>query len=342
MNVGTTARKSVPLVRLNLIVPLLDLLEESGVKPDSVLEAFGLSRLVVEQSDMFMPAAKLYELVEAMAKTSGEPYFGVRAGERLELPRWSPMSRGSRAAQTVGDLLLQFSLDAQQDASSVTYVTTVAGGNTTFHEQRLAAPGIMPRHNDAFTVGYLLRILKHARGQERLGKSVLARVCDVAVIPQGYLDIRLATCDTMGASITFPSEWLRLHLNASSPDETDAATQAARRPLESPLDAIHHVLEQHLHKKELNADQVADLLGVSKRTLSRKLARMNTSLSREIAWQRQQIAEHELERGELAIAEIGVLIGYPDPAVFTRAFKRWTGETPNQYRKRLERTRETP
>ena len=97
-----------------------------------------------------------------------------------------------------------------------------------------------------------------------------------------------------------------------------------------------------MHKKELNADQVAELLGVSKRTLSRRLARMNTSLAREIAHQRRQIAEKELERGELKISAIGAMIGYPDPAVFIRAFKRWTGETPNQYRKRMEGQRESP
>lgn len=192
---------------------------------------------------------------------------------------------------------IQSAFSTQQKASTLTYVTTMAGGNTTFREQRRAAPGIMPRHNDAFTIGYLLTILQYARGQERSGKSVLARVCDVAVIPQGYLDIRLTACDTMGASITFPSEWLRLQLQAPAQDETAGATPADKSPPESPLDAIHHVLEQHLHKKDFNADQVADLLGLSKRTLSRKLARMNTSLAREIVHQRRQIAERELERG---------------------------------------------
>jgi hypothetical protein len=177
MNVGTSSRRTLPLVRLNLVLPLVALLEERGVKADSVLATFGLSRLVVEQSDMFMPAARLYEVVEAIAKASGDPYFGLHAGERLDLPQWTPFSKGSRSAITVGDLLLQFSLDAQNEASSVTYVTTVAGGKTTFREQRLAAPGLVPRHNDAFTVGYLLRILKHATGHQTLGQSVLARLC---------------------------------------------------------------------------------------------------------------------------------------------------------------------
>ncbi len=87
------SRKNVPLVRLNLILPLLSLLEDQGGNPQSVLETFGLNRMVVEQSDMFLPAAKMYELVEAIAKASGDPFFGVHAGERLERQEWSPMAR---------------------------------------------------------------------------------------------------------------------------------------------------------------------------------------------------------------------------------------------------------
>ena len=342
MNAGKMSGKSVALVRLNLIIPLLLLLEDQGGNPESVLETLGLNRLVVEQSDMFLPAARMYELVEAIAKASGDPYFGVHAGERLELREWSPMAKGSRSAITVGDLLLQFSLDAQHEASSVSYVTTVTGKNTTFHEQRVAEPPTPPKQNDAFTVGYLLGILKTARGSKTLGKSVLARVFDPKAIPPGYLGIRLAECDNMGASITFPSEWLRLALRTPAVDETAHAKLKGRRPPESTLDAIHHVLEQHLHNKDLNADQIAKLLGVSKRTLSRKLARINTSVAREIARQRQEIAQRELQRGQLSIAEIGAMIGYPDPAVFARAFKRWTGETPSQYRKRLYRAQDIP
>ena len=342
MNAGKMSGKRVPLVRLNLTIPLLLVLEDEGGNPESVLENFGLNRRVVEQSDMFIPAAKMYELVEAIAEASGDPYFGVHAGERLELRDWSPMAKGSRSATTVGDLLLQFSLDAQHEASSVSYVTTVTGKNTTFHEQRVAQPPMPPKQNDAFTVGYLLGILKTARGSKMRGKSVLARVFDPKAIPPDYMGIRLAACDKMGASITFPSEWLRLALHAPAIDETAHAEMEGRRPPESTLDAIHHVLEQHLHNRDLNAEQIAKLLGVSKRTLSRKLARINTSAAMEIAHQRQKIAQKELQSGQRSIAAIGAMIGYPDPAVFARAFKRWTGETPSQYRKRLYRAQDIP
>jgi AraC-like DNA-binding protein len=341
MNVVKMSGNGVPLVRLNLIIPLLLVLEDEGGNPEGVLETFGLNRLVVQQSDMFIPAAKMYELVEAIAEASGDLYFGVHAGERLELQDWSPMAKGSRSATTVGDLLLQFSLDAQHEASSVSYVATISGKNTTFQEQRLAVPPMPPKQNDAFTVGYLLGILRLARGSNSLGKSVLARVCDPKVIPPDYMGIRLAACDNMGASITFPSEWLRLALHAPAIDETAHAEMEGRRPPESTLDAIHHVLEQHLHNRDLNADQIAKLLGVSKRTLSRKLARINTSAAREIARQRQKIAETEMQRGQRSIAAIGAMIGYPDPAVFARAFKRWTGETPSQYRKRWDKAQDT-
>ncbi len=330
-----TGDNRIPLVRLNLVMPLIVFLEKEGAKPDCVLQAHGLTRQVVEQSDMFIPATKMYELAEQIAEASADPYFGAHAGERFDLESWST-GRGVKSSTSLGDLLLQFILDAQNEATSVDFVATVTGNKTTFSGRRRTTPSLAPRQNDAFGVAYLLRILQRARGTEQLGNAVLAQVCDPTAMPKGYLGIRLAACGTMGASVTFPSEWLRLQIRLAPQSEPDDKGLTRSQPPESTLEAIRYVLRQHLDDRDLNADLVAKLLGTSRRTLSRKLERMNTSLAREIAWQRRIIAEQELRRGELSVAAIGARIGYPDPAVFARAFKRWTGEAPSQYRRKLE------
>jgi AraC-like DNA-binding protein len=342
MSAGMIRDDRIQLVRLKLILPLLALLEEKGVKSDALLETHGLTRPVVEQSDIFIAAARMYTLFEGIAEASGDACFGVHAGERFDLENWPPFANGIRRASSLGDLLVQISLDAQNEATSADFVATVTGENTTFSERRRALPNLTPRHNDAFIMAYLLRILQAATGAENLGNTVLAKVCDPAVIPEGYLGIRLAACDTSGVSITFPSEWLRMHVRPTAGSEPGDMASTERQPPQTTLDTIHHVLRQHLGDSDLNSEQVAKLLGTSRRTLSRRLKKMNTSLAREIARQRREIAEQELLRGELSVAAIGARIGYPDPAVFSRAFKRWTGQTPSHYRRNLERARKSP
>ena len=71
---------------------------------------------------------------------------------------------------------------------------------------------------------------------------------------------------------------------------------------------------------------------MSERTLARRLGEQGTSLKKERDGLRKSQAEHELGHSQLSVSDIGRRVGYADPTVFGRAFKRWTGMTPSQYR----------
>ncbi len=78
---------------------------------------------------------------------------------------------------------------------------------------------------------------------------------------------------------------------------------------------------------------IAANLHVSERTLKRKLAELNLSYSSLLDTVRLRDASHFLEKTELSIDDIASRLGYQDPANFSRAFRRWLGITPSQYRK---------
>src|SRR5690606_11850407 len=84
----------------------------------------------------------------------------------------------------------------------------------------------------------------------------------------------------------------------------------------------------------LAAEAVALQLKVSPRTLKRRLAEQGTSYSELLDTLRQERAALLLEDPELSVQEIADLVGYSDTANFTRAFKRWTGLTPQAFRQR--------
>jgi len=73
------------------------------------------------------------------------------------------------------------------------------------------------------------------------------------------------------------------------------------------------------------------------RTLARKLKRRGTTASREISVMRKTRAGQLLRETDRSIAEIAAGIGYLDPVVFSRAFKRWTGFSPRDFRKKVVR-----
>lgn len=79
-------------------------------------------------------------------------------------------------------------------------------------------------------------------------------------------------------------------------------------------------------------DQVADRLHMSERTLQRQLAQAGTSFSVIIDELRHQRALLMLRRNELGLDYIADQLGYTDTTNFSRAFKRWTGMAPSQFR----------
>ena len=80
--------------------------------------------------------------------------------------------------------------------------------------------------------------------------------------------------------------------------------------------------------------QVASRLFVSTRTLRRRLEDAQTSYQEIVAETRQGLAVRYLTQTSLSIEAIAEILGYSDTANFRQAFKRWTGESPQQYRSR--------
>jgi AraC-like DNA-binding protein len=78
--------------------------------------------------------------------------------------------------------------------------------------------------------------------------------------------------------------------------------------------------------------QMADLANVSVRTLQRRLATEGQTYARMVDQARVELAVELLRDTESTHVEIAAELGYSEPNNFARAFKRWTGKTPEQYR----------
>ncbi len=82
----------------------------------------------------------------------------------------------------------------------------------------------------------------------------------------------------------------------------------------------------------LNLEQVADRLHISARTLKRRLKDESTSFRSTVEEIRDLLAREYLSKTELTVAEIAHLLDYAETVNFRRAFVRWNGITPSQYR----------
>jgi AraC-like DNA-binding protein len=86
--------------------------------------------------------------------------------------------------------------------------------------------------------------------------------------------------------------------------------------------------------EELNMKRVVAAAGMSARTFQRQLKEEGASFSDLLADVRQSETLKRLKERNLTIAAIATDLGYSDQATFTRAFRRWTGAPPGQFRAR--------
>jgi len=322
----------LPLVRLRLAQPLLDELKRRAIDPGEVLFDLSISKNDLNNPDVFIPAPKMYSLVENLSILSGDPHFGAHVGSQLDPLSWSPLVDAAKMSSTVGEFLLRFMEDANHDENSVTYSLSSVGSRSAFYERRITDGGIKPRHNDGFTIAFLVTLIRGSVGELWDGTKVIAKVCDPSVVPEDYLGIKTAITDTFGASIHFPTNWL---IQSQPGRNLEGTTEhvTAVSPLSSRfINALRITLQPHIHEFDLDADRVATICGLSKRTLARRLQTRGTNLRQELNSLRMSRAEKTLSGTDLRISEVALMVGYANPTVFSRAFKRWTGMSPRQYR----------
>jgi AraC-like DNA-binding protein len=91
-----------------------------------------------------------------------------------------------------------------------------------------------------------------------------------------------------------------------------------------------------IHEGEPELDSVANRLNITPRTLRRRLDHYGTSFRALLDEIRQRLAQEYLLDPALQLSDIAQLLGYSEQSTFNRAYLRWTGSTPNTYRRSIQ------
>lgn len=120
-------------------------------------------------------------------------------------------------------------------------------------------------------------------------------------------------------------ELLQLH-------EKLASERVAKLERQDIVRRVYKVLGEVLETGQVSLDNVASRLGIKARTLRTRLSDADTNFNQVLADYRCNLAKRLLARTDESIDEIVYLTGFSEPSTFYRAFKRWTGQTPVEYR----------
>lgn len=108
----------------------------------------------------------------------------------------------------------------------------------------------------------------------------------------------------------------------------------ARLPqAESFLDTIRRIVSQELQGGDSSLTAIAKRLGYAPRTLQRKLQESGTSYYTLLDEMRRELSIYYLQEKHIAISEVAFLLGFSETSAFHRAFRRWTGVSPREFRR---------
>lgn len=291
-----------------------------------------------------MPLAEFVRFSEDVVTRTRDVAIPWLAGGNYDLAALGPLGDAINSAGRVGSALRRlvdyFSLlqdctdirlGLEDDMASVSY--------------RILDPDIWPRHHDAmFTLGIVSQILKRGtRGN--WDKIEFAFEAESHEMRGDIGKVVCAPC-TFGADtnqIRFPAAMLDLALPSAQPGACDVrqlTRSIVTKRRETPLvDRLSQMVLRDLNSCAIEQERFAREMGMSSRTLRRKLTEQGSSFQQVLDECRMRQAVFEFRvRPDLSIAQIALRLGYAEHSNFTRAFHRWSGISPQAYRANLAAT----
>jgi AraC-like DNA-binding protein len=318
---------------------IADDLRRAGHKLDGPLKDVGLSRTDIASPDDRISYAAFMRLIERAALLLAEPAYGLKLGASYDVRDNGLLGFIAANSPTLGDAL----------ANVERYIGVTNEGTDATLEQ--AGPVAALRFRDANPQLRELRqnservaalFVKGARELTR-AKATPLRVEFIHVRPNERIDYE----GILGCPVQFQAEWdalifaeetLRLPVVGADNRLLRTLEAACRRilgPRPRKQDLIHSVRQyvvERLAKGAPAFDDVARHFNMSAKTLDRRLRERNASYRELVDGIRCNLAKHYLAKTDLRLHQIAYALGYAEPGPLVRAFKRWTDETPMQYR----------
>lgn len=318
---------------------LLDVLERRGADASAVRQAAGLDETTLDDPDSRLDAARSYRAWEAAVAVTGEPDLGLLVAGAQPAGAFDLLEYAFRASPTLGRAFEQLARYRRVVRDDLDVALAEDGGRATVAFTLGQPDPLLRQQANYFLFGWL-RVAREATGREDLA-PLETRVPYPA--PASVLGIERAfggpvVYESPDAAFVFAREAMAVGLLRPDTGLLRVLRQRLSRlePTEtSPFAAaVRSRVEEDLPSGEVTAARVAAEMGLSARTLDRRLAAEGTSFRDVLDGVRRELAEQLLRDPRVTTGEIAFQLGYSESTAFHRSFKRWTGLTPREFRRR--------
>lgn len=330
--------KHIPLVRASVIKGFVTFLEEMDSPVRCLLARAKLPPSALSSPESLLPFKQVVQFYADAARNEGEEQFGLLVGQRTQIADLG----------TYGRLLCQSLTLHDAINTGIHMVPTYTSGERFWLEEQgdrvwlcrnfVAGLDGGLEQADHFSMMIMINLIRMAAGLQWRPTEVHLETRQVPGLDRidPLMNARILF-EQKATAVVFPRSLLSLPLGAPEGYQDaqryqDYELLHSSAPATTFSGSVRQIVETLLPEKQTDIQVVAEIVGMSVRTFQRQLSDLDLTYSRLVEQVRFEQCLRLLHDSDIKLTEIAAELGYTDAANFTRAFKRWTGVSPSEFR----------
>lgn len=342
---------SMPMVPAHYAVNLLDRAQKAGCKLDELFQILDIDSTYLDKRSE-IPALKYGEIYQLVMRSTQDEWFGIFADGKVPLGAFRLMCltllhctdlsqaiiRAGEFADICRGLQVRYTLSMEGQYARLTLAPSRSMAKDEFGQKVGAAPpetllaSLLTWHRlsewligieipvSKMTVSFSQSIETMPHNLSRLPQTIYGSEHNSVFYDAKYLSYPVVQNQDSLMSFLRTAPY---HLITEDPTHVRTA------------DKVRNILKRDVSGNMPSAESVASQLNMSVTTLRRQLQKDDTSYQRLKDECRMEAAFHYLSCQELSNTDIAEKLGFDEPSAFFRSFKKWTGQTPGEYRANL-------
>jgi AraC-like DNA-binding protein len=326
---------TIPLTRCQFLLPFAGILNELGAPTSSLLAKFHLPTSLEEKANLYIPILPAIRFAESAQRSQGIVDFGFQAARHLHYGHLSEKLRTLIGhSSTLLAALQQVCKWASVEDTNLIIWLERCDDQVRICSRLTGTKGLLHlEHSQWLQVVFPIHIVRRFAGPNWAPATIAfeARYTPGLEAQSCWPNTRFLS-GQHASWIDVPISQLSSSNNRANeipPPPQDGEYGPASYEM---IELLKLMLPSYLDEGVPTLSEVAEMAGVSTRSLQRKLSYAGLSYSTLIDTARFENASKLLRATDSKIIEIALSSGYTDPAHFTRAFRRIAGVTPRQFR----------
>ena len=323
---------NIYVVRASHMLPFFNALKSLNLPIAPLLEQVGLTLAQFKDDNNLIPEAPLWEFIDLASKACDKPHFGFFVTEHTCLDKYGAFGEHLCHQVNLQVALDCFISDLQTHANYMNY--WLEDNNGYIWLCRKGTPGIevgkwpVEQH----VISFMIELIRVYAGEDWRPRQVkFASNYSSGVEHSSYLnDTKVSFNNPFGAIaiekslLKNPSILNNKHKQSNLADIVPSMLQETLKTL---------VAENYFGKNP-SVETIASSLNIHPRTLQRYISSNGSTLKELLEQEKFRYAKSLLSQEHLSVFEVALKLGYTEPGNFTRAFKRWSGLTPKQFKQK--------